>query len=133
MMKISHIAIAVKNLTQASETFRRIFGVAPSPAETVASEKVSVTMFKFGGAKIELAESTDPASAVARFIEKRGEGIHHISFEVERLDAELARLKEFGFTVLDGYPRIGAGGYRVAFLHPKTTHGVLIELSERQY
>jgi len=131
--RISHIGIAVKNLREASQRFRALFGAEPTHEESVPSEKVNVAMFEVGGIKVELTESTDSSSAIAKFIEKRGEGIHHLSFEVHNLEEELTRLKESGFQVLDGYPRIGAGGDRVAFLHPKTTHGVLIELSEREY
>ena len=88
-------------------------------------------MFEIGDTKIELVEANDPKSAIARFIKKRGEGTHHVSFEVDNLDHELKRLKGKGFEILAGYPRNGADGYRVAFLHPKMTHGVLVELSQK--
>jgi methylmalonyl-CoA/ethylmalonyl-CoA epimerase len=88
-------------------------------------------MFEIGETKVELVQSTDQSSAIARFIEKRGEGVHHVCFLVDDLEKELARLKGTGFEVLEGYPRAGADGCRVAFLHPKTTNGVLVELSEK--
>ena len=129
--RITHIGIAVKNLKEASERFRNLLGVRSPVEESVASEKVKVAMFELGETKIELTEATDPSSVIARFIEKRGEGVHHISFEVENVEAELERLKGEGFEVLEGYPKVGANGYRVAFLHPELTCGVLIELSEK--
>lgn len=129
--RITHIGIAVRSLKDASQRFARLFDRDDVQEEAVPIEKVKVGMFQIGETKIELIEATDPSSAIARFIEKRGEGAHHISFEVEDLDAELQRLRQQGFEILEGYPRAGAGGYRVAFLHPISTHGVLIELSEK--
>ena len=131
--KVTHVGLAVKNLAEASRRFQQLFGKGAARGESVASERVNVAIFDLGGTKVELTEATDPSSAVARFIEKRGEGVHHISFEVDNLENELARLKDEGFEVLQGYPKTGADGYRVAFLHPKTTHGVLVELSEKGY
>jgi methylmalonyl-CoA/ethylmalonyl-CoA epimerase len=129
--KVAHIGIAVKNLTDASQRFRDLFDVKESGTESVSSERVNTMMFEIGDTRVELVEATDASSAIARFIEKRGEGVHHVSFSVDDLATELARLKRKGFEVLDGYPRAGADGCRVAFLHPKTTNGVLVELSER--
>jgi methylmalonyl-CoA/ethylmalonyl-CoA epimerase len=129
--KVAHIGIAVKNLRDASQRFRDLFGVKESGAESVSSERVNTSMFEIGETKVELVEATDGSSAIARFIEKRGEGVHHISFLVDDLETELARLRRKGFEVLEGYPRAGADGCRVAFLHPKTTNGVLVELSEK--
>jgi len=129
--KAAHIGIAVRNLKEASRRFCDLFGTGESSRELVSSENVNVVMFEIGETKIELFESTNPSSSIAKFIEKRGEGIHHISFEVDDLEKELERLKRKGFQVVDGYPRIGADGLRVAFLHPKTTHGVLVELSQK--
>ncbi len=131
--RITHIGIAVKNLKDASQRFARLLGNDNVHEEAIPAEKVNVAMFQVGETKIELTEASDPSSAIARFIERRGEGIHHLSFEVEKLDQELERLKSGGFEVIEGYPRVGADGFRVAFLHPKTTHGVLIELSEKVY
>jgi methylmalonyl-CoA/ethylmalonyl-CoA epimerase len=129
--KVAHIGIAVRNLEDATQRFRDLFGVKESHVESVTPERVNTVMFEIGGTKVELVQATDGSSAIARFIEKRGEGLHHISFVVDDLEKELARLKGKGFEVLDGYPRAGADGCRVAFLHPKTTNGVLVELSEK--
>jgi methylmalonyl-CoA/ethylmalonyl-CoA epimerase len=129
--KVAHIGIAVKNLKDASQRFRDLFGVKESGTESVSSERVNTMMFEIGETNVELVEATDGSSAIARFIEKRGEGIHHISFLVDDLEEELAWLRGKGFEVLEGYPRAGADGCRVAFLHPKTTNGVLVELSEK--
>lgn len=131
--RITHIGIAVKNLKEASQRFGKLFGKNRPREEAIPTEKVNVAMFDLGGTKLELTEAADSSSAIARFIEKRGEGVHHLSFEVENLDAELKRLKAEGFEILDGYPRVGAGGCRVAFLHPRSIHGVLIEISEKSY
>jgi methylmalonyl-CoA/ethylmalonyl-CoA epimerase len=129
--KVAHIGIAVKDLRNASQRFRDLLGVKESGVESVSSERVNTLMFEIGETKVELIEATDGSSAIARFIEKRGEGVHHISFQVDNLETELTRLKGKGFEVLAGYPRAGADGRRVAFLHPKTTNGVLVELSEK--
>jgi methylmalonyl-CoA/ethylmalonyl-CoA epimerase len=129
--KVAHIAIAVKDLKETSQRFRDLFGVKESGTESVSSERVNTLMFEIGETKVELVQSTDQSSAIARFIEKRGEGVHHVCFLVDDLEKELARLKGRGFEVLEGYPRAGADGCRVAFLHPKTTNGVLVELSEK--
>jgi methylmalonyl-CoA/ethylmalonyl-CoA epimerase len=131
--KVTHIGIAVKDLAEASRRFQQLLGKSAARGESVTSEKVNVAIFDLDGTKVELTEAADPSSVIARFIEKRGEGVHHISLEVETLEEELTRLRKEGFEVLDGYPRAGADGCRVAFLHPRTTHGVLIELSEKGY
>lgn len=129
--RIAHVGIAVKNLKEASRRFRDLLDVKELPGQSISSENVDVAMFDIGGAKVELIESRDAASALSKFIEKRGEGIHHLSFEVDNLEKELARLREKGFQVLEGYPRPGADGFQVAFLHPRATYGVLIELSQK--
>lgn len=130
--RIARVGIAVKNLKEASRRFRDLLDVKELPGQSISSENVDVAMFEIGGMKVELIESRGPSSAIAKFIEKKGEGIHHISFEVDDLEKELERLGGKGFQVVDGYPRVGAEGFRVAFLHPKTTNGVLVELSQRR-
>ncbi len=130
IMKLSHIAIAVKNLGASSRLFTTLLRVDDIPVEEVADQKVRVGFCRVGDVSIELTEPIDPISPVAKFIEKRGEGIHHLAFRVDDLEAELLRLKAEGFTLIDETPRRGAGGSRIAFLHPKSTNGVLIELIE---
>ncbi|HEX9980492.1 MAG TPA: methylmalonyl-CoA epimerase [Flavobacterium sp.] len=130
MNKIEHIGIAVKNLEQANEIFGKLFGTRPYKAETVESEGVSTSFFLNGPNKIELLEATNPESPIAKFIEKRGEGIHHIAFDVDDIVAEMERLKGEGFIILNETPKKGADNKLVAFLHPKGTHGVLVELCQ---
>ncbi len=130
MLKVEHIGIAVKDLKNSNELFSKLFNKQPYKVETVASENVSTSFFQVGETKIELLEATGPESAIAKFIEKRGEGIHHIAFEVADIEAEIVRLKNEGFTVLNDTPKNGADNKRIVFLHPKTTNGVLIELCE---
>ncbi len=133
MMKgIAHIGIAVKNLEKSKQLFEQLLGVSPSHEETVEGQKVKIAMFDLGGSHLELTESLDSFSPIARFIEKRGEGIHHISIEVEDIRAELNRLGQLGFTPVDPNPRDGAGNFLVAFLHPKSTNGVLVELCQKK-
>ena len=131
MKTLSHIGIAVKNLDEASKTFAKILGVPVSKTEEVADQQVRIAFFHLGDSSLELTEATSPDSPIARFVEKRGEGIHHLSFEVDDIEAELRRLRAEGFRLIDETPRIGAGGCRIAFLHPKSTNGVLIEISQR--
>ena len=128
--KVAHVGIAVKDLRKAAQRFRDLLDAKESPSQSISSENANVAMFDIGGTKVELIESRDASSAISRFIQKRGEGIHHLSFEVDNLEKELARLRKKGFQVLEGYPRLGADGFQVAFLHPKTTNAVLIELSQ---
>ena len=130
MLKIEHLGIAVKNLEQSNELFSKLFGKFPYKLEKVESESVSTSFFKMGESKIELLEATDSNSAIAKFIEKKGEGIHHIAFEVEDIYAEMKRLKNEGFTVLSELPKKGADNKLICFLHPKNTNGVLIELCQ---
>ena len=130
-MKLSHIGIAVKNLNDASELFSKLFDVEHIPVEEVPDQKVRVGFCHTEGVSIELTEATAPDSPITRFIEKRGEGVHHLSFEVDDIKAELTRLKSEGFQLIDEQPRVGAGGYLIAFLHPKSTNGVLIEISQK--
>ena len=130
MLKIEHLGIAVKNLDQSNELFSKLFGKAPYKLEKVESENVSTSFFKMGESKIELLEATAPDSPIAKFIEKKGEGLHHIAFEVEDIYAEMKRLQNEGFTVLSEHPKKGADNKLICFLHPKNTNGVLIELCQ---
>ncbi len=130
MRKIEHIGIAVKDLGASNTLFEKLFGAPPYKMEEVASEGVRTSFFKSGPNKIELLEATREDSPIAKYIEKKGEGIHHIAFDVEDIHAEITRLREEGFTVLNETPKKGADNKLVAFLHPKTTNGVLIELCQ---
>ncbi len=130
--KISHIGIAVKNITASAELFSKLLGKGMDHTEEVPDQKVRTVMFRLGESSIELLQGTDPESPISKFIEKRGEGIHHLSLVVDDLEQELARLKAQGFQLVDEKPRLGADGYYVAFLHPKSTNGVLIELSQKK-
>ena len=130
MRKIEHIGIAVKDLGDSNLLFEKLFGVEPYKQEEVISEGVRTSFFLKGPNKIELLEATNPESPIAKFIDKKGEGIHHIAFDVEDIVAEIARLKSEGFVLLNETPKKGADNKMVAFLHPKTTNGVLIELCQ---
>ncbi|MCT4624416.1 MAG: methylmalonyl-CoA epimerase [Schleiferiaceae bacterium] len=132
MNKIEHIGIAVKDLEASNELFSKLYGKPPYKSETVESEGVTTSFFDVGPNKIELLEATNPDSPIAKFIAKKGEGIHHIAFDVTDIYAEIARLKEEGFTVLNETPKDGADNKLVAFLHPKSTNGVLIELCQEK-
>ncbi len=127
-MKIEHIAIAVNNLKSAGQLFASLLGTPPYKIEKVESESVTASFFKAGEVKIELLEATDVQSSVAKFIQKRGEGIHHIAFEVDNIEVEIRRLQELGFEPSQEAPKLGADNKLVCFFHPKTTNGVLIEL-----
>ena len=130
MNKIEHIGIAVKNLENSNQIFEKLFGAPSYKIEEVASEGVKTSFFKVGENKVELLEATNENSPIAKFIEKRGEGIHHIAFDVNDINAEIKRLKSEGFIVLNEEPKQGADNKLVAFLHPKSTNGVLIELCQ---
>ncbi len=130
MHKIEHIGIAVKSLESSNELFAKLFGESHYKVEKVESEGVNTSFFQVGPNKIELLEASGPDSPIAKFLEKRGEGIHHIAFDVEDIHAEIARLKEEEFIVLNETPKKGADNKLVCFLHPKTTNGVLIELCQ---
>ena len=130
MNKIEHIGISVKNLKESNSIYSKIFNQTPYKIEEVASEYVNTSFFKVGESKIELLEATNPESAIAKFIEKKGEGIHHIAFDVEDIYAEMARLKAEGFVILNENPKKGADNKLVCFVHPKSTNGVLIELCQ---
>ena len=130
MKKIEHIGIAVRNLEISNKLFTKIFNKEPYKMEVVESEGVSTSFFMTGENKIELLEATNPDSPIAKFIEKKGEGIHHIAFDVEDIIAEMKRLEAEGFVLLNKVPKPGAHNKLVCFLHPKTTNGILIELCE---
>ena len=130
MKNVEHIGIAVKNFSEANGLYFKLLGVEPYKTEFVESENVNTSFFKVGGTKIELLEGTTPDSAISKFIEKRGEGIHHIAFEVDDIYAEMERLKKEGFTLLNEQPKKGADNKLVCFVHPKSANGVLVELTQ---
>lgn len=133
MQKIEHIGIAVKSLAAAVPVYEKLLNSPCYKTESVESEKVNTAFFQNGPNKVELLESSDPDGVIARFIEKKGEGLHHVAFAVEDIEAEMKRLQEEGFVLLNEKPKAGADNKWVCFLHPKHTNGVLIELcSERQ-
>ena len=128
--KIEHIGIAVKNLSEASKIYEVLLGQPSYKTEEVESEKVLTEFFKVGESKLELLAATHQESAVAKFIDKKGEGIHHIAFEVDDIYAEMKRLRNEGFVLLNEEPKKGADNKLICFLHPKSSHGVLIELCQ---
>jgi len=130
MKKIEHIGIAVKDLESANELYACLLGEKPYKQEEVEREGVMTSFFQVGPNKIELLEATKEDSPIAKYIEKRGEGVHHIAFEVEAIKAEMKRLKEDGFRLLSEEPKRGADNKMVAFIHPKSANGVLVELCE---
>lgn len=130
MRKIEHIGIAVKSIETSNEIFGKLFGTPSYKEESVESEGVRTSFFQVGPNKIELLEATNDDSPIAKFIEKKGEGIHHIAFDVEDITSEVERLKKEGFVVLNEIPKKGADNKWVVFLHPKSTNGVLIELCQ---
>ena len=132
MMKIEHLGIAVKELANSIPLFEQLLNTPCYKTEGVESEGVNTAFFQTGDSKIELLEATNATSAIAKYIEKKGEGIHHIAFEVENIEAEMKRLSALGFEVLNEKPKEGADNKLVCFLHPKTTNGVLIELCQER-
>ncbi len=130
MQHVEHIGIAVKSLAVSNLLFEKLLGVAPYKQEGVASEGVLTSFFQTGQTKIELLEATNPESPIAKFMEKKGEGIHHIAFEVQDITAEMQRLKAEGFVLLNETPKRGADNKWVCFLHPKSTNSVLVELCQ---
>lgn len=130
MRKIEHIGIAVKDLDVSNVLFEKLFGAPAYKSEVVESEGVTTSFFLNGPNKIELLAATNPESPIAKFIEKKGEGIHHIAFDVEDIVVEISRLQNEGFVVLNETPKKGADNKLVTFLHPKSTNGVLIELCQ---
>lgn len=132
LKKIEHIGIAVSNLKESNLLFEALFGTPNYKTEKVETEGVVTSFFDVGTHKIELLQATNPNSPIAKFIDKRGEGVHHIAFEVEDIEAELVRLKIEGFELIHETPKNGADNKRIAFLHPKTTNGVLVELCQER-
>ncbi|MGX7690332.1 methylmalonyl-CoA epimerase [Flectobacillus roseus] len=130
MQHVEHIGIAVKSLSESNSLFSKLLGVQPYKQEGVESEGVLTSFFQTGQTKIELLEATNPDSPIAKFIEKKGEGIHHIAFEVEDIESEMTRLKSEGFILLNEVPKKGADNKLVCFLHPKSTNSVLVELCQ---
>ena len=130
MKKIDHIGIAVKDIDVSNALFEKLLGVSPYKLEEVESEGVLTSFFKTDANKIELLAATNPESPIAKFLEKKGDGMHHIAFEVANINDEVERLKAEGFVVLNEVPKKGADNKWVVFLHPKTTNGVLIELCQ---
>lgn len=131
MKKVEHIGIAVKNLQTANELFSKLFGKNPYKSETVISEGVITSFFLIGNTKIELLKASHSDSAIAKFIQKYGEGIHHIAFEVENIYSEMVRLEKLGFSVLNKEPKKGTDNKLICFLHPKSTNGILVELCQK--
>jgi methylmalonyl-CoA/ethylmalonyl-CoA epimerase len=131
MNKIEHVGIVVKNIRNANLVFEKLLGTAAYKEECVSSEQVNTSFFKVGNNKIELLEATGADSAIAKFLDKRGEGIHHIAYDVDDILAEMERLKSEGFILLNETPKKGADNKLVCFVHPKDTHGVLIELCQQ--
>ena len=132
MKKIEHIGIAVKDLKTANSIYSKLLNTSPYKMEEVESENVNTSFFQVGESKIELLEGTSPDSPISKFIEKRGEGVHHIAFEVDDLEKEIARLTKEGFQMIHNKPKDGADNKLIAFLHPKSSNGVLIELCQEK-
>lgn len=132
MKRIEHLGIAVKDLDSSAKIYEDLFDAAAYKEELVESEGVRTLFFMIGESKIELLQATNPDSPIAKFIEKRGEGIHHIAFEVNDIESELKRLQSLGYQLIHEMPKDGADNKRIAFLHPKSTGGVLIELCEEK-
>lgn len=128
--KIEHLGIAVRDLEEAEKRYTLLLGVAPYKRETVETEQVITSFFMAGPNKIELLQATSPESAIARFIEKRGEGIHHVAYEVDDIQAEMERLRQQGFTLLNDAPKRGADNKLICFVHPRDAHGALVELCQ---
>ena len=130
--KLDHIGIAVKNMDEALAFYRDTLGLSSAGEEVIDEQKVKVAFLPLGDTELELLESTSPDGPVAKFIEKRGEGIQHIALRVENIEEALKELKEKGFRLIDQQPRYGAGNAKIVFLHPKATGGILLEISERE-
>jgi methylmalonyl-CoA/ethylmalonyl-CoA epimerase len=130
--KIDHIGIAVKNLEEAIKLYTEVLGLKVEDIEIVEDQKVRVAFIPIGDSEVELLESTDPEGPIAKFIEKKGEGMQHVAFRVDDINKALEEMKQKGVRLIDQQPRYGAGGASIAFLHPKSTYGVLVELSQRE-
>lgn len=131
-MKIHHLGIAVASLPQAVEVFSALLQTTPCAEETIVDQKVRTALFQVGESRIELLQPLEPDSAVGKFIAKRGAGIHHVTLSTPHLEAKLRALEQSGFRLIDREPRVGAGGEKIAFLHPSSTAGILIELVEER-
>ena len=131
VLKIDHLGIAVKSINEGKKFWGDLLGLWLEESEAMDAEKLITTFFPIGESEIELLESTDPEGPIGRFLEKRGEGVHHVAFRVENIEEALKELKEKGIRLIDETPRAGARGAKIAFLHPKSTNGVLVELCER--
>lgn len=130
ILRLEHLGIAVKDLAASNSIFEQMLGAAPYKSEEVASEHVITSFFHAGEAKVELLEATAPESAIAKYIEKHGEGLHHVAFEVDDIHAEMQRLTDAGFQLLNAEPKRGADNKLVCFVHPKSANGVLLELCQ---
>jgi len=131
ILKIDHLGVAVDSISGGQQLWTDALGIACEGSETVEEQGVTTAFFPVGESEVELLEPTSNESPVARFLSKKGPGIHHIAFQVEDIEAALAELKQKGLELIDEVPRIGAGGIRIAFIHPRATNGILIELCER--
>lgn len=130
MKKIEHIGIAVNNMDEANKTYEKLLGIPPYKSEEVESEGVLTSFFQIGKSKIELLAATREDSAIAKYLEKKGEGMHHIAFAVDDIEVEIERLKTEGFQLINEHPKKGADNKLIAFLHPKSANGVLVELCQ---
>lgn len=131
VLKVDHIGIAVKSIEETKKLYHDLLGLDHVGSETVEEQKVTTAFFPVGDTEVELLESTSEDGPIAKYLEKRGEGVQHVAFRVENIEQALAELKEKGIKLIDEKPRRGAGGAKIAFLHPKSTFGVLVELCER--
>ncbi len=130
MKKIEHLGIAVKDLEKSNELFSKLLNTQPYKEEAVESEGVTTSFFQVGDSKIELLQATNPDSPIAKFIEKKGEGIHHVAFNVDDIEAEIQRLQDEGFELIHKVAKKGADNMMIAFLHPKSTNGMLVEICQ---
>jgi methylmalonyl-CoA/ethylmalonyl-CoA epimerase len=132
ILNIDHIGIAAKSIDEAAPCWTGVLGISAAGKETVSEQKVVTLFLPVGGSELEVLESTAPDGAIAKFIGNRGEGVHHIALRVDDIDAALIELREKGIRLIDEKPRYGAGGAMIAFIHPQSTHGILLELVERR-